>query len=87
KEALLAWYFLRTADGPLTADQLDERIEAWFHDRWDLGMDFEVGDGVDKLRELRLAKEADGERLAAVPLDEAMCRLDARWDQYFQYDR
>ncbi|MEX2619316.1 MAG: TMEM143 family protein [Egibacteraceae bacterium] len=87
KEALLAWYFLRTADRPLTAGQLDERIEAWFRDRWDLEMDFEVDDGVDKLRELRLVTQADGERLAAVPMDEAMRRLDERWDRYFQYDR
>lgn len=87
KEALLAWYFLRIADGPLGKEELDEAIEAWFREHWDLEMDFEVNDGVGKLRELRLLEADQSGRLAAVPMDEAMRRLDERWDRYFQYDR
>ncbi|HVM13523.1 MAG TPA: TMEM143 family protein [Egibacteraceae bacterium] len=87
KEALLGWYFLRIADAPLAPGQLDEAIEAWFRNQQDLAMDFEVHDGIDKLKELRLLEDVDGGRLAEVPMDEAMRRLDERWDRYFQYDR
>lgn len=86
KEALLSWYFLRTADRPLTSRELDDAIEGWFADHWDLHMDFEVRDGVDKLRTLQLVTPADDGRLTAVPIDEAMRRLDERWDRYFEYD-
>lgn len=86
KEALLGWHFLRAADRPLTTEELDEAVESWFRDSWDLEMDFEVNDGVDKLRRLRLVTTDDDGRLAAVPVDEAMRRLDERWDSYFQYD-
>lgn len=86
KEALLSWYFLRAADRPLTVEELDEAIEGWLRDHWDLDMDFEVNDGLDKLRDLGLLRPADDGRLAAVPTEEAKRRLDQRWDQYFQYD-
>ena len=52
KEAVLAYHFLRTAQRPLTAE-LDRRIEDWFVRRWDAVFDFEVDDGVGKLRRLR----------------------------------
>jgi hypothetical protein len=84
KEALLSWYFLRTAEAPLTEAELDEAVETWFRDHWDLEMDFEVNDGLTKLRKLGLLTRDDG-RLAAVPVEEAMRRLDERWDAYFQY--
>jgi hypothetical protein len=86
KEALLSWYFLRVAERPLTTGELDEAVESWFRDRWALEMDFEVRDGVAKLHELGLLVATDDGRLAAVPVAEAMQRLDERWDAYFQYD-
>ena len=84
KEAVLAYHFLRGAGEPLTADELDRRIEEWFAGRWEARFDFEVADGVAKLRRLRLVDD-DGERLAAVPLDEAKRRLDETWDGLFAY--
>jgi hypothetical protein len=63
----------------------DRRIEEWFAHRWEAAFDFEVDDGVGKLRRLRLIDD-DGEgRLTAVPLDEAKCRLDQIWDGLFAY--
>jgi hypothetical protein len=89
KEAVLAYHFLRTADGPLTEAELDARIEGWFAETWDAKFDFEVDDGVGKLRRLRLVEDAgdgaDG-RLTAVPLDEAKRRLDETWDNLFSYN-
>ena len=85
KEAVLAYHFLRAADGPLTAEELDGRIEGWFATKWEVTFDFEVEDGVGKLRRLRLLEEEQG-RLTAVPLDEAKRRLDETWDNLFTYN-
>ena len=85
KEAVLAYHFLRTAPGPLTPAELDGRIEDWFARRWEATLDFEVGDGVDKLRRLRLVDDDGQGRLAAVSLDEAKRRLDETWDGLFAY--
>ena len=85
KEAVLAYHFLRTAGAPSTPAELDRRIEDWFAQRWEATLDFEVDDGVDKLRRLRLV-DVDGQgRLGAVPLDEAKRRLDETWDGLFAY--
>jgi hypothetical protein len=69
KEAVLAYHFLRTAGRPLTAAELDRRIEDWFARRWEAAIDFEVGDGVDKLRRLRLVDDDGQGRLTAVTLN------------------
>ena len=86
KEALLAYHFLRTAGQPLTAEELDQRIEQWFVRRWDAAFDFEVDDGVGKLRRLGLIDDDHDGRLSAVPLDEAKRRLDRTWDDLFAYN-
>ena len=86
KEAVLAYHFLRTAGGPLTAAELDSRIEEWFTRRWDASFDFEVDDGLAKLRRLRLVDDGGQGRLDAVRLDEAKRRLDEIWDDLFAYN-
>jgi hypothetical protein len=85
KEAMLAYHFLRTAGRPLTAAELDRRIEDWFARRWGATFDFEVGDGVGKLRRLQLVEDDGRGRLAPVSLDEAKRRLDQIWDTLFAY--
>jgi hypothetical protein len=87
KEALLAYHFLRTAGRPLTADELDRRIEDWFRTKWDATFDFEVDDGMGKLRRHGLVEEDGHGRIVAVSLDEAKRRLDRIWDGLFTYDR
>ena len=82
---MLAYHFLRTAGGPLSAAELDGRIEDWFARRWDATFDFEVDDGVAKLRRLRLIDDDEQGRLTAVSLDEAKRRLDETWDDLFAY--
>jgi hypothetical protein len=85
KEAVLAYHFLRTAERPLGPAELDRRIEGWFAGRWDAAFDFEVADGVGKLRRLRLVEDDAQDRLTAVSLDEAKQRLDQAWDDLFTY--
>ena len=86
KEAILGWYFLRAAEHPLTSETLDDHVEAWFREYLDCRLDFDVADGVEKLRRLGLAR-SDGGMLTAVPGQEALRRLDAYWDGIFSYDR
>jgi hypothetical protein len=85
KEAVLAYHFLRTAGRPLTPAELDRRLEDWFARRWEAVFDFEVDDGVGKLRRLRLINDDGQGRLTAVPLEEANRRLDQIWDDLFAY--
>ena len=85
KEALLGWYFLRTAEGSLSVRELDDAVEEWFAQRWDCRLDFEVNDGLAKLRRLGLVAEAPDGALTAVPIGEALRRLDERWDRFFTY--
>jgi len=85
-EAVLAYHFLRTAPEPSTASELDRRIQDWFATRWDTTLDYEVEDGVRKLRQLSLATEDDLGRLTAVSLAEAKKRLDHEWDNLFAYN-
>jgi len=81
-EALLAYHFLRTAGRPLTQSELDGRIEAWLGANGAARVDFEVPDGLRKLRELDLVSGNDGQ-LTAVDLAEARLRLDRAWDAVF----
>ncbi len=86
KEAILGWYFLRAADRPLSMIELDRMVEAWFAEGLDCVLDFEVTDGVEKLRRLELVT-GDDENLTGVPADIALERLDARWDALFTYNQ
>jgi len=84
-EALLAYHFLREAGTPLTIAELDQRVEQWFSQRWQADFNFEVDDGLDKLRELDLVTATADGRYAPVPLDEALRRLDRWWDDAYRY--
>jgi Protein of unknown function (DUF3754) len=84
-EAVLAYHFLRTAPEPLRPSELDDRIEAWFGERWQAPVDFEIEDGLRKLREHCLVTEAEDGRLSVVSLAEAKRRMDRFWDNLFDY--
>jgi Protein of unknown function (DUF3754) len=85
-EAVLAYHFLRTAGGPLEPSELDARIEKWFAQKWDAPVDFEIEDGLRKLREMSLVTEDEHGRLSAVSLAKAKQRMDHEWDTLFTYD-
>ncbi len=84
-EAVLAYHFLRTAPEPLRAEALDQTIQNWFARRWGAEIDFEVDDGVRKLRELSLVTEDDHGRMTVVGLADAKRCMDRVWDDLFDY--
>jgi hypothetical protein len=86
KEAVLAYYFMLTADEPLTKPMLDQRIENWLSERWECRIDFEIGDAIQKLQRLKLIVAENG-HLRSVPLDSAKQQLDTVWDDYFTYNQ
>ncbi len=84
-EAVLAYHFVRTAKTPPTPSELDGLVESWFARRWDARLDFEVEDGLRKVRELGLVTGDGDGRLYAVTLGEAKQRMDRVWDDVFDY--
>lgn len=84
KEAVLAYYFLLIADKPLSAEELDQQVEAWFESSLRHVLDFEVDDALQKLRKLKLVS-IRAKRYKAVSLNEARKILDRQWDNYFNY--
>ena len=93
KELLLAYYILYSEkEHDYTMQQLDERVEAWLHEHFNLPhVDFEVDDAVRKLIEKDLVEVRDlpGEDgttrqvLKVYDLPTALERLDRWWDAYF----
>lgn len=83
KEALLAYYLLwRIAPGftvPWDQDRLDHQAEAFLRDSVGIDTDFEVGDAVRKLQRLGLAEPDDDGNLQAVPIAQAIARLEDAW--------
>jgi hypothetical protein len=77
KEAILGYAFL-LAHGPATMTELDQRIEAWLKDLLGKVVDFEVDDAIAKLERFALVTR-EGERYAAVPIDQAMSAIGKRW--------
>ena len=85
KEAFLAYYFLRTMASPPTQAELDTRIEHWLKEAFGVDVDFEVDDALAKLDRLGLLIH-DSERLSVPPPPQALAKLDALWDNYFQFN-
>lgn len=83
KEALLAYWFLLTAPGPLTSAEIDAGIERWLAERG-VDVDFEIADAAAKIARLGLVAR-DGEQWRALPLVEARAVLDRAWDSYFEF--
>lgn len=64
KEALLAYTFLAASKNGLSQAELDAQVEKFMKDQFDVTVDFEVDDGVAKLRRLGMLRlEAEGDRL------------------------
>jgi hypothetical protein len=83
KEALLAYYGLLTAAAPLSREALGARIEKLLTQVFGLSVAFEVSDALARLKRLDLLAETDG-CFSALPLPEALARLDSDWDRLLQ---
>jgi hypothetical protein len=88
RETILAWFCLWKYAPPVgwNSEQLDDYVEMYLEGNADLKVDFEIGDALDKLEKLKLVHKT-GDFYRAVPLEEALERLDYRWDNYFQYNQ
>ena len=81
---VLAYSFLLNNPEGLTAQALDEQIEAWFQEHYQCVLDFEISDALDKLKRLQLTEVKQGV-YHAVALAQAKKILDAHWDNLFNY--
>ena len=84
KEAILAYYFLYSqTDRNHTQESLDEEIEKYLKDKYETDIDFEVSDGIRKLREEDILIEQEGGILKVVDLKQASIIIDEKWDNFF----
>ncbi len=87
REAILAYYCLwrRAGQRGWTSPELDDFIEEYLERRAGQKIDFEIGDGIDKLERLRIVEKL-GDRYRARPMKLALEMLDRTWDNCFTYN-
>ena len=84
KEVILAYHALLTGGPAGQAAELDHRIETWLKSAFGVDVDFEVSDALNKLEGLGFLTAKEG-RLAVVPLNDALARLDTLWDRLYDF--
>lgn len=84
KEAILAYGILRRGGHAMAKAEIDNFAEAFLRERFGLEINFEIQDALAKLERLGLVTR-DGETYAAVPTSDAIIRLDAAWDNVFDF--
>lgn len=86
KEAILAYTFLVNSQSGMTPELLDEYIEAYFKQRHQCTLDFEISDALNKLQRLKLVELKQG-KYSALPLSQAKQTLDKHWDNLYTYNK
>jgi hypothetical protein len=87
KEAILAYYFLHTQhDKNYTQEKLDSEIENYIQEKYGVAIDFEVEDGLRKLRNEGILIEKEGGFLKVLDLHQTCACLDKQWDAFFNPD-
>ncbi|GIW82773.1 MAG: hypothetical protein KatS3mg105_4580 [Gemmatales bacterium] len=84
KEAVLAYYML-LRKGACSEKELDAHCEEFLHEHFGVKVDFEADDALAKLERDHLVEFADSQ-YRAIGLEEALRRLDEKWDNYFAYN-
>ncbi|MDA8802314.1 TMEM143 family protein [Candidatus Poseidoniales archaeon] len=84
KEAVLAYIFLSLNMTGLTEPQLDELVENWLNDTFNVDVDFEVDDAVAKLKTMNLLHENE-DKYTVVNPQNALQILDEYWDGLYDY--
>jgi hypothetical protein len=82
KETILAYSFLNKSSIPLTSTELDAQIEAWFQEKLQLNINFDIEDALYKLKKIGLGTVSNG-KWSVVPLSEAHAKVDDLWDGIF----
>ena len=82
KEAILSYFFL-LIEGQTNRDELDKSIEAYISDQYSIPMDFEIDDGLDKLKKSLLLLCKDGV-LQTLPIAEANLVLQQQWNRIIE---
>ena len=86
KEAFLAYAFLYIeADKGYSKESLDDRIEAWLTEIFDVIVDFEVDDALGKLEDLNMLQRSEDGTLSVVGIPEALQIIDGIWDSLYDY--
>jgi len=85
-EAILAYALLRRRAGAAgwTKRRLDREAESYLRELLGTAIDFEVDDALAKLARLGCVNKDTAGHWHAVPLNEAVARLDRTWDDYFR---
>jgi len=88
RETLLSYYMLARHAPPegWTVEELDEATERWLKEQFNVDVDFEADDAVAKLKRFQLLACNDCQRMQAIPIPEALRRLDKIWDEHFEYN-
>ncbi|MFM7667288.1 MAG: TMEM143 family protein [Bacteroidota bacterium] len=85
KETILAYTFLLMSKEPITAKELDDKIEEWFKKKFNKEIDFDVEDALKKLEKLRIGIESNG-KWTVIPIENALANVDEIWDSIFTYN-
>ena len=67
KEIILVYYHLLTSNTPLTAEQLDDRIERWMEEKFNTKIDFDIQGPLNNLAAIRSKLVKDGMDEATAP--------------------
>ena len=85
KEVILAYYFLyHNPDKDFTQKDLDNEVEKYLKDQYGVSIDFEIDDGVKKLRDEGILIEQDDGILKVLDLQKSCERIDEEWDNFFR---
>jgi len=85
REAILGYFYLWRYAGNdgWTAESLDDYVELELEKRLNMKVDFEIGDAIDKLERIGLVDKT-GDRYRAIPLDQAIAKLERSGTEQFQ---
>ena len=82
--AMRAYSCLTKNGAPMGKGELDMCAEQYLRDKFNIEIDFEIQDALDKLERLGIV-ERSGESYSALPVQAALAKLDAAWDRYFNF--
>ena len=85
KEAILAYGFLLTQKQECSHQKLDQAVEQYLRESFGVQVNFELNDGIRKLREAGLIEETDDKFIKPSPLANALTHLDREWDDIFSF--